>query len=398
MLNSRTLKSLQPLAFAALAACSDAQNALQVGVGPDAGAGGTGPAPANGGADAGDVTDMTRALASACDLWGTGKSMPGVSGGPWHWFSHAVGVAWGNEYKNELDVVEQVAEPYLPLIKTTGDLECVTRDLLLDARARGTLGSFYRNWLNLDPGAPPEASPYTAVQWSAMVQDTLSFAIDTTASGVDSFRRLYTSPRPLRLAPDADPKKVVASKTLQAGLLSDPAVLARAGVRDFPTVRGMWLMETFACTSASSLPGPPDTLNSGLNASLRHRLEVAVSAPACLSCHAISDPAGYALAPFDPFGRLRHADPFGFSFETSGVTTFTTPTVSFDDLNTLGAGLARTSEAALCYAAHWNNFLFKRDIHDVQDPITFKAGELLLSNQGDMRAAIAHVIVQGILP
>lgn len=322
-----------------------------------------------------------------------------MSGGPWHWFSHAVIFAWGDKYKTELDVVEQVAERYLPLIKTTGDLECVTRDLLWDARARGTLGSFYRNWLKLDPNAPPEASPYTAVQWSAMVQDTLSFAIDTTASGVDNFRRLYTSPRPLTLAPNADPNKVVAAETLQAGLLSDPAVLANAEIRDFPTNRGMWLLDTFACVGVPAPPsGGADTLPNRFNGSLRQQLEEAVSNSACSACHNIPDPAGYALAPLDTFGQLRDADPLGFRFDTSGSMTFATPPVSFDDLNSLGAGLSRTSEAALCYAARWNNFLFKRDIHNMEDPTTVNAGKLLLSNRGDMRAAIAHVIVQGVLP
>ncbi len=375
--------------------------AYQVGAGPDAGGGGSGPATGgSSGSGGGSGGDNTRSLAFACDLWDTGKPMSSLSGGPWHWFSHAVILAWGDKYKNDMDVVEQVSERYLPLIKTTGDLECVTRDLLWDARARGTLGSFYQNWLELDPTAPPEASPYTPVQWSEMVQDTLTFAIDTTASGVDNFRRLYTSPRPVTLAPNADPSKVVARETLQAGLLSDSAVVARAGVRDFPTFRGVWFWETFVC---QGVPAPPPgrfqiELGDPVGGSLRQRLENAVSEGACGPCHKMPDPIGFAMAPLDSFGRVRDRDPFGFRFDTTGDVSVITPELKFDDLNTLGASLARTSEAALCYAARWNNFLFEQDLNNPKNSTTAKAGDLLLSNRGDMRAAIAHVIVQGMLP
>jgi hypothetical protein len=324
--------------------------------------------------------------------------MTSLSGGPWHWFSHAVVLAWGDKYKNEVDVVEQVSERYLPVIKTTGDLECVTRDLLWDARARGTLSAFYESWLKLDASTPPEASPYTPVQWSEMVQDTLTFAVDTTASGVKNFHRLFTSARPVILVPNADTSKVVAPETLHAGLLSDPAVLARAATKDFPTFRGMWLAETFACTMTPSAPdGRSPQLDERFSGSIRQRLEEAVSPAVCQGCHDMFDPLGYAMAPWDSFGRVRDADPLGFRFDTTGAA-LTNPAFDFDNLNTLGAGLALTTEAAVCYAARWNNFLFKQDINDLENPTTAKAAALLLANGGDMRAAIAHVIVEGMLP
>lgn len=394
------------LAMMSVVLVSACDVAYQVGAGPDAGGGGLVPMTAaggsgggGGGAGVGGQGDNTRSLAFACDLWDTGRPMSSLTGGPWNWFASALTTAWGKQERGEID---RVAERYLPLIQTTGDLECVTRDLLWDARARGTLGAFYKDWLKLDPAAPPQESPYTPVQWSEMVQDTLTFAIDTTASGVDNFHRLYTSPRPVALVPDADPSKVVAAATLQAGLLSDAAVLASSQTSDFPTGRGMWLMEKFACVVAP--PPPPDVapvVHPGSGGSYRQRLEAAVTPPACGACHALTDPPGYALAPLDRFGRLRDADLFGFRFDTKGSLASTTPALEFDDLNSFGAGLARTSDAASCYAARWNSFLFAQDANAMaagQGSIAARAGELLLANRGDMRAAIAHVIVQGILP
>jgi hypothetical protein len=64
------------------------------------------------------------------------------------------------------------------------------------------------------------------------------------------------------------------------------------------------------------VPTPPPGVETNLDvsvhlegpATLRKRLEAHRAQPACRSCHAVIDPIGFAMEPFDKTGRLRTED------------------------------------------------------------------------------------------
>jgi hypothetical protein len=99
------------------------------------------------------------------------------------------------------------------------------------------------------------------------------------------------------------------------GVLGQASVLTVTSVADrtSPVTRGKWVLENLL---GLPVPQPPPGVETNLDASvhlegpatLRTRLEAHRDNPACRSCHAVIDPIGFALEPFDKIGRLRTED------------------------------------------------------------------------------------------
>lgn len=101
------------------------------------------------------------------------------------------------------------------------------------------------------------------------------------------------------------------------GLLGKGSILTTSSQpgRTSPVIRGNWIM-----THLLGVPPPPPPPNvpeleadeeqlAGAGApTLREMLERHRDNPACLSCHALMDPFGFAMEPFDAIGRLRTTD------------------------------------------------------------------------------------------
>lgn len=110
----------------------------------------------------------------------------------------------------------------------------------------------------------------------------------------------------------------------RAGLLTSPAVLAANGKpnRTSPTQRGLFVRANLLCLP---IPPPPDDVNLNLEAvggeglSVRERLELHRSEPACAGCHSMFDPIGMTFENFDSLGRYRTHDG---DFEIDPSATF----------------------------------------------------------------------------
>jgi len=102
------------------------------------------------------------------------------------------------------------------------------------------------------------------------------------------------------------------------GLLGKGSILTTSSQpgRTSPVIRGNWIM-----THLIGVPPPPpppnvpqleaseeELLGSGATPTLREMLEKHRENPACLSCHSLMDPFGFALEPFDAIGRMRTTD------------------------------------------------------------------------------------------
>ncbi|MEO6186816.1 MAG: DUF1592 domain-containing protein [Steroidobacteraceae bacterium] len=105
------------------------------------------------------------------------------------------------------------------------------------------------------------------------------------------------------------------SNSPRSGLLGQASLLTVTSVADrtSPVARGKWVLENLL---GLHVPAPPPGVETNLEvsvhletpATLRKRLELHRERPACHSCHAVIDPIGFAMEPFDKTGRLRTED------------------------------------------------------------------------------------------
>jgi hypothetical protein len=99
------------------------------------------------------------------------------------------------------------------------------------------------------------------------------------------------------------------------GLTGHASILTVTSVADrtSPVTRGKWVLENLL---GLPVPKPPPGVETNLDvsvdlkgpATLRTRLEVHRENPACRNCHAVMDPIGFAMEPFDKIGKLRTED------------------------------------------------------------------------------------------
>jgi hypothetical protein len=109
------------------------------------------------------------------------------------------------------------------------------------------------------------------------------------------------------------------------------------------------MMENLFC---QQVPPPPPNLPAGgtpgPNETRREALEAAVSAPACLACHTLTDPPGYSLEHFDAQGNYRDIDN-GKPVDSSG--TISSPVMlTFSSIDTLAPQLATSCTVAHCFS------------------------------------------------
>src|SRR5690606_28356181 len=125
------------------------------------------------------------------------------------------------------------------------------------------------------------------------------------------------------------------------GLLGKGSILTTSSQpgRTSPVIRGNGIM-----THLIGVPPPPPPPNvpeleaseealqgSGAAPTLREMLERHRENPACLSCHSLMDPFGFAMEPFDAIGRLRATDN-GRPIDAADVMYDGTPVRGPDDI------------------------------------------------------------------
>lgn len=103
--------------------------------------------------------------------------------------------------------------------------------------------------------------------------------------------------------------------SLRRGLLGQASILTVTSVADrtSPVARGKWVLENLL---GLPVPRPPPGVETNLEvsvhlegpATLRTRLEAHRERPQCRNCHALMDPVGFAMEPFDKVGRFRTED------------------------------------------------------------------------------------------
>lgn len=226
-------------------------------------------------------------------------------------------------------------EPLLELAAagklTEGDT--LTREvqrMLADPRAGALVDNFVGQWLKLrelDDAAPQDPA-FDAALRDAMRLETLLFfqslvREDKNLLGLLDSDYTYLNER---LAAHYGIEGVwggymrkveLPENSPRRGLLGHGSILTATSAPDrtSPVIRGTWIVENIL---GAHVPSPPPGVETNLEPAapgqnvqadtLRQRLEMHRSDPACASCHTIMDPVGFALENFDLVGRWRSVD------------------------------------------------------------------------------------------
>ena len=168
-------------------------------------------------------------------------------------------------------------------------------------------------------------------------------------------------------------------ETGRAGILGQAAVIAGHSLSDHtsPTRRGLFITGTFLCHDPISPPaGVITDLPNDPTLTMRQRLEEHRSNVACASCHALFDPAGFALEHFDSLGKYRDTEN-GLPIDATG----TLDDVPFDGAAELGAALRESSRAQACLMK--NFYRSANGVTDVRpDAAQIEALTQTLANKG----------------
>jgi mono/diheme cytochrome c family protein len=205
-------------------------------------------------------------------------------------------------------------------------LEQQTRRMLADDRSRALVSNLAGQWLllrQLDDIAPGTKEfdgnlryafrRETELLFETIVREdrTILDLVDADYTFVDErLARHYGIPniRGSRF------RRIALDDGARRGLLGHGSLLTvtSAGNRTSPVKRGKWVLENLL---GAPVPQPPPGVETNLVApagaaptSVRQRLEQHRASPSCASCHAVMDPVGFSLEPFDLIGEYREAD------------------------------------------------------------------------------------------
>jgi hypothetical protein len=200
--------------------------------------------------------------------------------------------------------------------------------MLEDPKADALASNFAAQWLTLRSleAATPDDPAFDGALRRAMHEETRLF-----------FASILRENRPITTLLDADytflndrlarhygiegvrggqmRRVALPADSPRRGVLGQASILTVTSVADrtSPVTRGKWVLENIL---GLPVPEPPPGVETNLEVSvhvegpvtLRARLESHRENPACHSCHAVIDPIGFAMEPFDKVGRLRTQD------------------------------------------------------------------------------------------
>lgn len=190
-------------------------------------------------------------------------------------------------------------------------------------------------------------------------------------------------------------RKVDLKGTKRGGVWTQASVLTVSSYanRTSPVLRGKWILETMF--NAPPPPPPPDVppldeQSLGKAVSLKQMLDRHRANPACASCHARTDPLGFALEHFDAIGGWREKDG-KFPIETAGTLPDGRSFQGHEELRSLlkadaGAFAEGMAEKMLIYA-------LGRDLeHADRESVRAIAGQV--AKKGYRFSSLVHKIVE----
>jgi hypothetical protein len=214
------------------------------------------------------------------------------------------------------------------------------RRMLADARAETLVTDFSFQWLNIAKldQIPPDSRQFPH---ASGLNDPRKFFKEELRLFIDSILRSDRSVVDLLTADHTflnerlggiygmtnikghQFRRVTLEDTARHGLLGKAAILNLTANpnRTSPVLRGAWILDRLMGTPPAPPPPNVEALTEsrgGQPRSVRERIEMHRSKPACMGCHAVMDPLGFALENFDTIGQYRTLDG-GAKVDPSGV-------------------------------------------------------------------------------
>lgn len=198
-------------------------------------------------------------------------------------------------------------------------LRAATQALLTDPRSQEFYDAFFQQWLGFEQlRAPKEpAADWNDALMLSMQEETHRFLRDYAwtegANFLDSFTANHTFIRAdlaeyYHLPPPAENGYVEFPEDhdrAHSGLLTHAALLAAKRDGDRIAHRGAWVQSTFLCIDLQVPTALLDSISDELaGLTFNQIFERRNSDEACAGCHALIDPIGVGLAPYDESGRF----------------------------------------------------------------------------------------------
>jgi len=299
-------------------------------------------------------------------------------------------------------------------LSTPEQLTAQVQRMLQDARAKTSVATLHREWLELTSAleAPKAANLYPAwnpglaadlfTESQLFIDDVfwndgkVSSLLSSTSTFVNaSLAGFYGVPVPSAPAANGFAKVSLAGLP-RAGLLTQGTFLAAHAGPDqsSPVRRGKFLREQLFC---QTVPPPPNDIvimppTYDPSSSTRERFVAHEKQPICVACHAQMDPLGFAFEGYDATGAFRTMDG-PHPVDAHGSLAGTDVDGDFNDALGLIARLSTSKDVAACVAKQWFRFANGRTEDEHDSCVLGKLTQTLTQNQYDMRSLPLAIVL-----
>ncbi len=285
--------------------------------------------------------------------------------------------------------------------------------MLPDLRTRAKMRGFLHDWLHVDRFEDITKDPKGFPEFSAEVEADLRtsldlFLDDVVWSGTSDFRELvlsnsvYLNGRLARvygaeLPADAPFRKVALDPKKHAGILTHPLLMAGFSydATTSPIHRGLFVARSFLGRRLRPPPEAVTPLSPELHPDLttRERIALQTREQACMSCHAMINPLGFALEHYDPLGRFRATEK-GRPIDAKGsYAPIAGDAVQFDGARELGEFLARSEETQGAFVEHLFHFFVQQPVRAFGPDRPEILRKYFVENGTGIRKLLARIVV-----
>jgi hypothetical protein len=262
-------------------------------------------------------------------------------------------------------------------LNTLAGVTAAARRLLADPKARGTVSSFFSDWLALD-GLAARAKDatlypqYTPALQTAMLAETSTFVQSVVFDGDGRWSTLLGAPytyidQSLGTLYGAQVMGTGVQRTMlnasqRSGFLTQASFLALTGTTEGsdPPRRGAAVLTKLMCRP---LPPPPANVPPPAPASAggttRQRFTAHDMNPCAHGCHTTMDPIGFAFENYDGIGGYRTTDN-GLPVDASGSVSVDGASQSFNDAIGLVQILTKSNQVRQCFSTEWARYALDR--------------------------------------
>jgi len=291
--------------------------------------------------------------------------------------------AWGTTPDEEL--LDAAADGRL-----SGELDSQVERLFSDPRAEQQVARFADEWLGLEFIPSPDQSDLFLgeVDGVGLSQDARTSARELVLhhafAAQSSYSELLETRSALPLSEDlatiyeldASAQSLVQLDPKRTGLFTRVALLLAGGEQTHPIVRGAELRRRFLCDETA--PPEPENIEEAIepppfdaNKTARQRWTEQTSGKACVGCHSMINPFGFALESFDNLGRYRELEPIAdpssgellaeLPIDTGVIVHIDGQDVSVDGAADLSRAVSASADAQRCFSESWFRFAHGRD-------------------------------------